>query len=208
MIAAAGELERVAWVLSNHDFPRLATGSAPAHARAAAMLLLTLPGSAFIYQGDEIGMADGPGARPPLDRHGRDGFRHPMQWEAEPHGGFTDRVPWLALDRSPRSQRRRAARRARLDARALPRPDRVAARASARDPGSSRSSGSSLASRAATTSVAVNLGDEEAPGPGGEPLLSTSLEHRPGRLAAGEGVVVRDRASAANVRPPRFAAGV
>ena len=31
--------------------------------RAAAVLLLTLPGAAFVYQGDEIGLANGPGAR-------------------------------------------------------------------------------------------------------------------------------------------------
>ena len=57
-------------------------GSAAENERAAAMLLLTLPGTAFIYQGDEIGLANGPGADPPLDRTGRDTCRHPMQWDA------------------------------------------------------------------------------------------------------------------------------
>ena len=64
--------------------PRLPARSRPAraeNARAAALLLLTLRGPAFVYQGEEIGMADGPGAEPPLDRAGRDGCRHPMQWE-------------------------------------------------------------------------------------------------------------------------------
>jgi glycosidase len=61
------------------------------------MLLLTLPGTAFIYQGDEIGMGNGPGANPPRDRVGRDSFRHPMQWEAAPKGGFTSGEPWLPL---------------------------------------------------------------------------------------------------------------
>ena len=37
------------------------TASAPRNVRVAALLLLTLPGCAFVYQGDEIGMADGPG---------------------------------------------------------------------------------------------------------------------------------------------------
>ena len=60
-------------------------------------MLLTLPGPAFIYQGDEIGMVDGPGADPPVDRAGRDAHRHPMQWEAEPDGGFTTGGPWLPL---------------------------------------------------------------------------------------------------------------
>jgi alpha-glucosidase len=88
-----------AWVLSNHDFPRLATRFGEENVRAAAMLLLTLPGTAFVYQGEEIGMADGPGADPPIDRAGRDGARHPMQWDPTPGGGFTsDGVrPWLPV---------------------------------------------------------------------------------------------------------------
>jgi alpha-glucosidase len=85
-----------AWVLSNHDFPRLATRLGRENLRAAALLLLTLPGTAFVYQGDEIGLADGPGADPPYDRAGRDGARHPMQWDAGPNGGFSDGEPWLA----------------------------------------------------------------------------------------------------------------
>jgi len=87
-----------AWVLSNHDFGRLAHRFGREHERAAAMLLLTLPGSAFIYQGDEIGMGNGPGAKPPRDRIGRDSFRHPMQWDGTAGGGFTTGTPWLPLD--------------------------------------------------------------------------------------------------------------
>jgi alpha-glucosidase len=84
-------------VLSNHDFPRLPNRYGPENVRAAALLALTLPGTAFVYQGDEIGQADGPGAHPPFDRAGRDPFRHPMQWDASPAGGFTDGDPWLPL---------------------------------------------------------------------------------------------------------------
>jgi len=82
-------------VLSNHDFPRLATRVGEAHLRDAAILLLSLPGAAFLYQGDEIGLADGPGADPPFDRAGRDRHRHPMQWDASSAGGFTTGRPWL-----------------------------------------------------------------------------------------------------------------
>ncbi|MDQ2909693.1 MAG: alpha-amylase family glycosyl hydrolase [Actinomycetota bacterium] len=92
-IEPAAKLGRVAWVMSNHDFDRLATRVGPENLRAAALLLLTLPGAAFVYQGDEIGLANGPGADPPYDRVGRDGMRHPMQWEAR--GGFTTGTPWL-----------------------------------------------------------------------------------------------------------------
>jgi alpha-glucosidase len=94
-IAAAVPLGRVAWVLSNHDFPRLPTRFGRENERAAATLLLTLPGTAFVYQGDEIGLTDGPGADPPFDRAGRDGARHPMQWNPGAHGGFTTGQPWL-----------------------------------------------------------------------------------------------------------------
>ncbi|HEY8791896.1 MAG TPA: alpha-amylase family glycosyl hydrolase [Gaiellaceae bacterium] len=93
-IKPAAQLGRVAWVMSNHDFDRLASRVGRENVRAAAVLLLTLPGVAFVYQGDEIGLADGPGADPPFDRAGRDGFRHPMQWE--PDGGFTTGTPWLS----------------------------------------------------------------------------------------------------------------
>ena len=61
----------------------------------AAMLLLTLPGPAFLYQGDEIGQADGPGGERVYDRAGRDRFRHPMQWDGSSSGGFTTGEPWL-----------------------------------------------------------------------------------------------------------------
>ena len=86
-----------AWVMSNHDFPRLPDRFGPENVRVAAMLLLTLPGVAFVYQGDEIGMADGPGADPPFDRAGRDPHRHPMQWDGSPSGGFTTGTPWLPV---------------------------------------------------------------------------------------------------------------
>ncbi len=103
-IAPAAELERVAWVLSNHDFSRLATRLGREHVRNAARLLVTLPGAAFIYQGDEIGLGDGPGANPPYDRAGRDPYRHPMQWDPTPNGGFTEGQPWLpAVDPEERT---------------------------------------------------------------------------------------------------------
>jgi alpha-glucosidase len=84
-----------AWVLSNHDFGRLATRFGRGNELAAAILLLTLPGMSFLYQGDEIGLGEGPGAQPPFDRAGRDRHRHPMQWDPSPTGGFTDGDPWL-----------------------------------------------------------------------------------------------------------------
>ncbi|MFF2193258.1 glycoside hydrolase family 13 protein [Streptomyces sp. NPDC058157] len=51
------------WVLSNHDVVRHVTrygGGAQglARARAAALLMLALPGSAYVYQGEELGLPE------------------------------------------------------------------------------------------------------------------------------------------------------
>ena len=103
----AGELRRAiegclrlpgkaAWVMSNHDFGRLTTRFGRENERAAALLLLTLPGPAFLYQGDEIGQADAAQSNSRFDRFGRDRYRHPMQWDPSPSGGFTTGEPWLA----------------------------------------------------------------------------------------------------------------
>jgi alpha-glucosidase len=92
---------RSAWVLSNHDFRRLPSRVGAANARAAALLLLTLPGPVFVYQGDELGLADGPGRTPPDDPFGRDRFRHPMAWDATTNGGFTTATPWLEVIQGP-----------------------------------------------------------------------------------------------------------
>ena len=94
-IAASTSRPGAAWVLSNHDFGRLATRFGAENARSAALLLLTLPGPTFLYQGDEIGLGDGPPGERGLDRAGRDRYRHPMQWDASPTGGFTTGEPWL-----------------------------------------------------------------------------------------------------------------
>jgi alpha-glucosidase len=101
-IEPAAKLGRVTWVMSNHDFERLASRVGPESVRAAAVLLLTLPGAAFVYQGDEIGLPNGPGGACVYDRAGRDGLRHPMQWD--PSGGFSDGEPWLpAIDPAERN---------------------------------------------------------------------------------------------------------
>jgi alpha-glucosidase len=84
------------WVLSNHDFSRLVTRAGPENARAVALLLLTLPGPVFLFQGDELGIADTLMAGPEQDRNHRDPFRTPMSWnDDEPHGGFSTADPWL-----------------------------------------------------------------------------------------------------------------
>ncbi|MGH2815083.1 MAG: DUF3459 domain-containing protein, partial [Actinomycetota bacterium] len=67
-------------------------GNGRARARVAAMLLLTLRGTPFLYMGDEIGQADG--EVPPdrlVDVDGRDPERTPVQWDASPGAGFSTR---------------------------------------------------------------------------------------------------------------------
>jgi alpha-glucosidase len=89
-----------AWHLSNHDMPRHATRHGERTVRAAALLLLTLRGTPVLYQGEEIGMADGlvPEGRA-VDRMGRDGCRTPMQWDGSANAGFcpAGSEPWLPL---------------------------------------------------------------------------------------------------------------
>ncbi|MFI9611245.1 alpha-amylase family glycosyl hydrolase [Streptomyces sp. NPDC052023] len=120
------------WVLSNHDVVRHATrlmlpagtdpdawllsgGNAPAvdpvaglrRARAATLLMLALPGSAYVYQGEELGLpevADLPAAvlQDPIweqtghARKGRDGCRVPLPWtRTGPSYGFGAGGAWL-----------------------------------------------------------------------------------------------------------------
>ena len=94
-LEATTRVPGAAWALSNHDFGRLTTRFGVENARAALVLLLTLPGTAFLYQGDEIGQPDAPPGESRFDRAGRDRFRHPMQWDASPSGGFTSGRSWL-----------------------------------------------------------------------------------------------------------------
>ena len=95
------ELPKGAWpnyVLGSHDIPRLATQYGPDQARLAAMFLLTLRGTPFLYYGDEIGMrnVDIPADRV-RDVSGRDPERTPMQWDSSVNAGFTRGEPWLPI---------------------------------------------------------------------------------------------------------------
>ena len=120
------------WVLSNHDVVRhasrlmlpagtdddawlLSGGHAPAvddaaglrRARAATLLMLALPGSSYVYQGEELGLPEV--ADLPVEvlqdpiweqtgrvRKGRDGCRVPLPWETTgPSYGFGAGGAWL-----------------------------------------------------------------------------------------------------------------
>jgi alpha-glucosidase len=86
------------WVLSNHDVKRHRTRyGSEARARAAAVLLLTLRGTPFLYMGEELGLEDAevpPGRA--VDPGGRDGCRAPIPWTRGPGHGWPA-SPWLPL---------------------------------------------------------------------------------------------------------------
>ncbi|HEX6247188.1 MAG TPA: glycoside hydrolase family 13 protein, partial [Nocardioidaceae bacterium] len=99
------------WVLSNHDVVRHVTryGGGPtglARAKAALLTMLALPGAAYLYQGEELGLEEV--AVAPEQREdpayfrgggvGRDGCRVPIPWSGdEPPFGFGpgEGQPWL-----------------------------------------------------------------------------------------------------------------
>lgn len=121
--------------LGNHDFPRLVSvfGDEGEHRVASAQLfatlLLTAPGTPFLYQGDELGMTNvrwervedyddiqslgeyhesvARGVSPAralarLQAVSRDNARTPMQWSAAPHAGFSTGAPWLPVNQNYR----------------------------------------------------------------------------------------------------------
>ncbi len=96
-IAAALDAGKQGWVLSNHDFSRLGNRVGPQSLRAATLLLLALPGPAFLFQGDELGLLDGSPDEHPHDRAGRDAFRRPIPWDSSANAGFTNGRPWLPV---------------------------------------------------------------------------------------------------------------
>lgn len=101
------------WSLSNHDvirFPTRLADNDPARAKLMLALLLALRGTAFLYQGDELGL---PHADVPFERLmdpeaiafwpngiGRDGARTPMPWAKDARvAGFTSAADaWMPLD--------------------------------------------------------------------------------------------------------------
>jgi alpha-amylase len=75
--------------LTNHDQNRVMSvlNGNVNKAKIAAAILLTAPGTPFIYYGEEIGMQ---GKKPDED------IRLPMQWSAQANAGFSTTTPWRA----------------------------------------------------------------------------------------------------------------
>lgn len=77
--------------LTNHDQDRVMSvlGGNVEKAKNAAFILLTSPGTPYIYYGEEIGM---------LGRKPDELIRRPMQWSTGAFGGFSTATPWEDLD--------------------------------------------------------------------------------------------------------------
>ena len=118
--------------LGNHDQPRMVSkfgDDRPAYRAASAKLLntflVTMRGTPYCYNGDELGMTNSPfkgladyrdvavrntyqllrqqGGDEAAFFHGlarfsRDNSRTPFQWNATPHAGFTTGTPWIGIN--------------------------------------------------------------------------------------------------------------
>ncbi|MBO9574883.1 MAG: DUF3459 domain-containing protein [Sphingobium sp.] len=105
------------WAFENHDAPRAISrwlpadadsGTRTAFAAMKMLLLLSLRGNIFLYQGEELGLTQVDIAFEDLQDPeaianwpltlSRDGARTPMPWAADaPHGGFSTGKPWLPI---------------------------------------------------------------------------------------------------------------
>jgi alpha-glucosidase len=95
------------WLLSDGESPRLDPALGERRARAATLLLLGLPGSAYLYQGEELGLHEVAGIPASLRQDsvflrtggadpGRDGCRVPLPWTPDgPSLGFSVAEPHL-----------------------------------------------------------------------------------------------------------------
>ena len=86
---------RRATFISNHDQIRPGTALGflrrdEARLKLAAGLLLTLPGTPFIYYGEELGLPNGSG-------DADEEKRTPMPWDTSANFGFTTGTPWYAF---------------------------------------------------------------------------------------------------------------
>uniref|UniRef100_A0A182K2M2 alpha-glucosidase n=1 Tax=Anopheles christyi TaxID=43041 RepID=A0A182K2M2_9DIPT len=104
------------WVLSNQDYRRVASRFGRERAAGLAMLCFSLPGTIFVYYGEEIGMEDNEEiswkqTQDPLgcstngtvyQQYSRDPARTPFQWDASNEwAGFSStqkqKEPWLPV---------------------------------------------------------------------------------------------------------------
>jgi len=205
------------WALENHDLIRTVSRfggeeRGEARARAAVLALLGLPGSVYIYQGQELGL---PEVDVPIEirvdpmwaRGGvsRDGARIPLPWTADPTGshGFS-RPPgspaWLpppegwgdwGIDAQAQDEASALARFTAATALRRRLVDEGAFQAGEAASWSLDAGGLVLCARSGGVTVAINMGDEPAPLPAGEVLISSAPLDENGCLTAGSSAWVR-----------------
>ena len=102
------------WAFSNHDAPRAQSrwpkaGRSADFSKMLVLLLNSLRGNVFLYQGEELGLPQGDVPYEKLqdpeaianwpETLGRDGARTPMPWRSDkPAAGFSTTDPWLPVD--------------------------------------------------------------------------------------------------------------
>jgi alpha-glucosidase len=109
-VAEVAEDGWACWAFSNHDVQRHASrwNLSVSATRGLVTLLMSLRGSACIYQGEELGLHEADVAFEDLqdpygiefwpEFKGRDGCRTPMVWETDNmNGGFSEVRPWLPV---------------------------------------------------------------------------------------------------------------
>lgn len=94
----------IALFTGNHDqHPRISCGRDARMMKLIFFFLLTMPGTPFIYYGDEIGMKTLDGLPSKEGGYLRTGIRTPMQWQDAPNAGFstaTKEALYLPVDES------------------------------------------------------------------------------------------------------------
>jgi oligo-1,6-glucosidase len=127
-------MEKGGWssiFLGNHDFPRIVSrfGNDGTYrkesAKSLALMLFTLRGTVYVYQGEEIGMTnvafdsiidyrdietlnvyreveeaqgDLQQIMNAIHRQSRDNARTPMQWDSSKNAAFSNGVPWIPVN--------------------------------------------------------------------------------------------------------------
>ncbi|PRD35551.1 UNVERIFIED_CONTAM: Mal-B1 [Trichonephila clavipes] len=102
------------YVMSSHDFPRVATRVGSTLASSLQMIMMLLPGIPICYYGDELGMENGvisieemrdSFALRTKPSKSRDPMRTPMQWDCSKNAGFSDcDKPWLPVNINYKNQ--------------------------------------------------------------------------------------------------------
>lgn len=78
--------------LSNHDLDRVSRRLSDGEQRAAAFVMMTLPGTPYLYYGDELGVKSAPS-------NGDEAKRGPLAWTTagDADYGFTTGTPWIGF---------------------------------------------------------------------------------------------------------------